>query len=169
MGKDGGEREKAPEIQHYEERAKNLLKAELKRLGQPPSPAGGRGRRAQIAEKAPQLPKELLRLLMSCPGPAASVDAVVLDARGAQARKAVAVDRALPAEVFLNRQAVAAAGLLEREQATANRGDDLCLAPDHPAMGAGRRQICNREGAAIGPNDVVDTRTQLTGIIHNFT
>ena len=39
--------------------------------------------------------------------------AVILDPRGAQAGQAVALDRALPAEEFLNRQPVAFARLIQ--------------------------------------------------------
>src|SRR5215471_10238536 len=66
---------------------------------------------------------------------------VLLDARGAQAGEAVAVDRVLPGEEFLNRQRVAAAGLLEREQATAHGGDDLGRAREGPQSSTDCRRV----------------------------
>src|SRR5215468_4666976 len=55
---------------------------------------------------------------------------VLLDARGAQAGKAVLVDRILPGQEFLDRQRVAAASFLERKQAAAHGSNDLGLASD---------------------------------------
>src|SRR5215207_2658476 len=88
--------------------------------------------------------------------------AILLNARRPKACKAMAVDGALPAQVFLNRQGVTAARLLETEKAAANRGDHLGLAAYHPASCAGRREISNGKGTAIGPDDVAYTRMQLT-------
>jgi len=51
-----------------------------------------------------------------------SLLAVLLDAGGAQAGQAMLVDGKLPGQEFVDRQRVAAAGLLEREQPTADRG-----------------------------------------------
>ena len=69
--------------------------------------------------------------------------AILLNAGGAQPRKTVLVDRELPGKEFVDRQRVAAAGLLEREQAAANRGNDFGLAADHPPFGTGRWQVRN--------------------------
>src|SRR5208283_5120037 len=84
--------------------------------------------------------------------------AVLLNARGAQASKAVLIDGILPGQEFLDRQRIACAGLFQRQQATAHRGDHLSLAADDPAFRRRRRQVRNREGAAIGPDDVFDPR-----------
>jgi hypothetical protein len=69
---------------------------------------------------------------------------ILLDAGGTQARKAMLIDRKLPGQEFVDRQRVAAASLLKGEQAAANRGNDFCLAADHPPFGSGRGQVCNR-------------------------
>ena len=72
------------------------------------------------------------------------------------------VNGALPAEVFLDCQLVAAAGLFQAEQTAADGGNNFRLAPDDPAMGTWWRQISNSEGAAIGTDDVIYAGTQLT-------
>jgi hypothetical protein len=69
--------------------------------------------------------------------------AILLDSGGAQAGKAVLVDGELPGQEFVNRQGVAAASLLEGEQAAANRGNDFGLTADDPPFGPGRGQIRN--------------------------
>src|SRR5262245_39950866 len=66
--------------------------------------------------------------------------AVLLDPRGAQTGKAMLIDRILPGEEFFDGQCVAAASLLEGEQTAAHSRDNLCLATDHPTLGARRRQ-----------------------------
>ena len=72
-----------------------------------------------------------------------SLLAILLDAGGAQSGQAMLVDGKLPGEEFVDRQRVAAAGLLEGEQAAADRGNDFGLAADDPPFGAGRGQIRN--------------------------
>jgi hypothetical protein len=76
---------------------------------------------------------------------------ILLCSRGTQAGEAVAIDRALPDEKFIDRERVAAASLLQREQTTAHRSYHLCLATDHPAFcpGGGRSAIVN--GLPSGP------------------
>jgi hypothetical protein len=69
--------------------------------------------------------------------------AILLDAGGAQSRKAVLVDGKLPGKEFVNGQCVAAASLLEGEQATANCGNDFGFTADNPPFGPGCRQIRN--------------------------
>jgi hypothetical protein len=69
--------------------------------------------------------------------------AILLDAGGAQPGKAMLVDGKLPGEEFVDRQRVAAAGLLEGEQAAAHSGNDFGLAANDPAFGPGRGQIRN--------------------------
>src|SRR5690606_13567388 len=80
--------------------------------------------------------------------------AVLLDARGPQARQSVTVYGTLPAQELFDRQRVALAGLLEAQQAAANSGHHLGLAAYHPALGICRRQIGHREGAAVRANHV---------------
>jgi hypothetical protein len=70
--------------------------------------------------------------------------AILLDPGGAQPRKAVLIDGKLPGQEFVDRQGVAAAGLLEGEQTAANRGYDFGLAADDPPLGSGCGQIRNR-------------------------
>ncbi len=68
---------------------------------------------------------------------------VLLDTRGAQPGKAMLIDGKLPGKEFVDRQRVAAASLLEGEQAAANRGNDFGLTADNPPFGPGRGQIRN--------------------------
>jgi len=65
---------------------------------------------------------------------------ILADAGHAQAGHAGAVDGALPPGKFLKRQAVPLARFIDAEQATADGGDDLGLAADHPAGRLRRRQ-----------------------------
>jgi hypothetical protein len=67
--------------------------------------------------------------------------AILLDAGGAQPRQAMLIDGKLPGEEFVDRQRVAAASLLEGEQAAAYSGNDFGLAADNPPFGPGRGQI----------------------------
>src|ERR1044072_4353406 len=80
--------------------------------------------------------------------------AILLDAGGAKTRQTVLVDGKLPGKEFVNRQGVSAAGLLEGEKSATHSGDDLGLAADDPAFGAGGRQIRNRQRTAVRPDDV---------------
>src|SRR5262249_18849364 len=94
---------------------------------------------------------------------AGSLLPILLDARGAQAGEPMLVDGELPGEEFLDRQRIAAAGLFERQQAAADRGHDLGLAPDDPALGSRGGQIRNGQRAAVGPDDVFDPRAMGLG------
>jgi hypothetical protein len=64
---------------------------------------------------------------------------VLLDARRAQAGKAMLVDGILPGEEFLDGKRVAAARFLKRKQPAPYRGNHLGLAPNDPALGTRRR------------------------------
>src|SRR5208283_2166023 len=55
---------------------------------------------------------------------------------------------------------VAAAGVVEREQASAHRRDDFRLAPDDPASGRRRRQIRDRQRAPVRTDDIFDPGTK---------
>jgi hypothetical protein len=68
-------------------------------------------------------------------------------------------DLALPVQEFVDRQAVAPACLIEAQKATAHRGDDLCLPPDHPAVEIRWGKIGDRQPTALGSNDVTRTGT----------
>ena len=63
----------------------------------------------------------------------------MLDARGAKPGQAVAVDRILPGEKLFNREYVAPAHVFQRNEPAVHSGKDLGLAPDDPAVRAGRR------------------------------
>jgi hypothetical protein len=69
--------------------------------------------------------------------------AILLNAGGPQACKTMLINRKLPGQEFVDRQGVAAASLLKREQATTNRGNDFGLAADDPPFCPGRGQIRN--------------------------
>jgi hypothetical protein len=83
------------------------------------------------------------RFLSNAVGSGADLLAILLNSGGAQSGKAVLVDGKLPGQEFIDGQGVAAACLLEREQAAANRSDNFGLAADNPPFGAGRGQIRN--------------------------
>jgi hypothetical protein len=68
---------------------------------------------------------------------------ILLDARGAQAGKAMLIDGKLPGKELVHRQRVAAAGLLKGEQAAADCGNDFGLTANYPPFGPGRGQIRN--------------------------
>ena len=70
--------------------------------------------------------------------------AILLDAGGAQAGKAMLIDGKLPGKEFVDGQRVTAASLLKGEQAAANRRNDFGLATDDPSLGSGCGQIRNR-------------------------
>ena len=69
--------------------------------------------------------------------------AILLDAGGAEPRKAMLIDGKLPGQEFVDGQRVTAAGLLKGEQAAADRGNDFGLTADNPPFGPGRGQIRN--------------------------
>jgi hypothetical protein len=83
---------------------------------------------------------------------------VLLDAGGAQACQTMLVDGQLPAQELFGGQGIALAGFLKAEETAANGGYNLGLAADHPAAGAGRGKVGNRQGTAIGPYDILDPR-----------
>src|SRR5207237_7729012 len=59
---------------------------------------------------------------------------ILLNARGAQAGQAMAIDGVLPGEEFFDGQRITAAGFLQRKQAAAHRSHDLSFAADDPAL-----------------------------------
>jgi hypothetical protein len=64
--------------------------------------------------------------------------AILLDTGGAQSRQAMLVDGKLPGKEFVDRQRVAAAGLLKGEQASADCGNDFGFTANNPPFGPGR-------------------------------
>src|SRR5262249_28270901 len=93
--------------------------------------------------------------------------AVLLDAGGAQAGEAVAIDRVLPGEELLDRERVARARLFERQESATHRGDHLGLAADDPTLGTGRRQVRDRQRTSIRPDDVLHPRA--IGLSHGYS
>src|ERR1700694_2932066 len=79
---------------------------------------------------------------------------VLLDARRAQAGKAMLVDGILPGEEFLDGERIAAAGFLKRKKSAPYRSHHLGLAPNDPALGAWCRQISDRQRAAVRSDHV---------------
>src|SRR5918995_3021448 len=71
--------------------------------------------------------------------------AILLNSGGAQPGQTVLVDRELPGQELVHGQGIATARLFERQEATANGGDNLSLAADDPPLGTGRWQIRNGE------------------------
>jgi hypothetical protein len=69
--------------------------------------------------------------------------AILLDAGGAQSRKAVLIDGKLPGKEFVDGQRVTAASLLKGEQAATHSGNDFGLTANNPPFGPGRGQIRN--------------------------
>src|SRR5690606_14759153 len=67
--------------------------------------------------------------------------AVVLNPRHPQSLHARTIHRALPAGKLLEREIVALEHFVDGQQAAVDRGDDLCLAADHPALGIRRGQV----------------------------
>jgi hypothetical protein len=80
---------------------------------------------------------KIVRVLEGC------LLAILLDAGGAQSGKAMLIDGKLPGKEFVDGQRVAAASLLEGEQAAAHSGNDFGLPADDPPFGPGRGQIRN--------------------------
>ena len=68
---------------------------------------------------------------------------VLLKARGAQAGKAMGLERVLPGKELLFRQPIATAGFLESDLTGAHCGHDRGFAADHPSLGIRRRQLCH--------------------------
>ena len=68
---------------------------------------------------------------------------VLLNARGAQTRKAVGFKRTLPGEEFLFGELVATWGFVRSDRAAAYSGDYPGLATGHPSLGFGRWQIAH--------------------------
>src|SRR4051812_7670693 len=89
--------------------------------------------------------------------------AVLLDARGAQTGEAMTVDGGLPGKEFFDSERVTLAGFFQAQQATANSRDNLCLPADDPAPRIRRGKIRNRQGAAIGADDIFHSGTYHFG------
>jgi len=92
---------------------------------------------------------------------------ILLDARRAQARKAMAVDRILPGQKLLNGEGVTAAGFFERQQAAAHGGHHFSLAADHPTLRPRCRQIRYRQRTPVGSDHVFCPRTM--GLGHGYS
>jgi hypothetical protein len=74
----------------------------------------------------------------------------------------MAVDRALPAQIFLDGEHIALARLFQTQQTATDCRDHLRLAANDPALVSRRGEVGDSQWAAIGPDDVVYAWTQLT-------
>jgi len=77
--------------------------------------------------------------------------AILLDARRAQSRQAMLIDRKLPGKEFVDGQSVAAAGLFEGKQAPADCGNDFGFTANNPPFGAGAGRSAIVKGLPSGP------------------
>src|SRR5260370_19005187 len=77
--------------------------------------------------------------------------AILLDAGRAQSGKAMLVDGKLQREELLDRQLVAAPGLLEGAQTAADRRNDFGLPAHYPPFRPGRGRIRHCYRTALGP------------------
>jgi len=90
--------------------------------------------------------------------------AVLLNAGGAQTSKAVAVDRVLPSQEFLDGERIAAASLLQRKKASAHGRNDFRFPTNHPAFRSRRWKVGNRKRTSIGPDNILHPRA--VGLVH---
>jgi hypothetical protein len=90
---------------------------------------------------------------------------VILDLRRPETGYSMPFDLALPVQEFVDRQTIALAGVIEAQKATAHRGDDFRLSPDHPTVEIRRGKIRNSQRTAIGSDDVTGTGTMHPVII----
>src|SRR5208282_3075824 len=88
---------------------------------------------------------------------------VLLNAGRTQAGKAMLVDRVLPREEFLDRQRITAARLFERKQPAAHGRNHFRLAANDPTLRPRRRQVRDRQGGTVRPDDVFDPRAMGFG------
>src|SRR5215468_4666977 len=97
-------------------------------------------------------------------GPPLSLLTILLNAGGAQTRKAMAVDGVLPSQEFLHGERISAAGLFKRKKAATHRRNNLGLAANHPALRSRRRKVGDRERTSIRPDDILHPRA--VGLVH---
>src|SRR5262249_13095324 len=91
--------------------------------------------------------------------------AILLNAGGAQTRKAMAVDGVLPSQEFLHGECISAAGLFERKKAATHRRNNFGLATNHPALRSRRRNVGDCERPSIAPEDILGPRA--VGLVHD--
>src|SRR5438093_2333476 len=82
---------------------------------------------------------------------------VMLNARDAKARHAGTINRALPRGEFLERETIAFAGLVDREQTTVHGGYDFRLATNDPTGRRRGRQRVQRQELAERADDMCGT------------
>ena len=82
--------------------------------------------------------------------------AILLNSGGPQPCEPMLVDRHLPAQKFVDRQGIAAAGVFEGQQPAAHGRDDLRLAPDDPTLGRRWRQIGDGQRTAVRSDHIFD-------------
>ena len=90
----------------------------------------------------------------------------MLDPRHAQALHTRTVDRALPRGEFLERQRIAFAHFVDRQQAAIDRRDDFRLAPNDLAGRGGRRQHIQAKGFPERPDH--HSRTDFLVLDHLY-
>jgi hypothetical protein len=95
--------------------------------------------------------------------PETSSGAVILDARGAKPRQAMALDGALPAQEFIDGQPVALASVFQAQQAATHGGNHFGLAANDPTLGAGWRQVGDGQRPAVGTDHITNARTERIG------
>lgn len=86
---------------------------------------------------------------------------IALDTHRAQTAETVLIKRPLPEKQFIRRQLVPAAGLFKRNQATANRDNDLRFAASTPTVRFRFGKIGDRQARSLWPNDVRDPSAVL--------
>ena len=79
--------------------------------------------------------------------------AILVDAGNPQSAYAVPMDGGLPPREFLDGEPVTVASLIERKQPALYGCDDLSLPANYPALSVWRRQVGDRDAAAIGADD----------------
>ncbi len=88
---------------------------------------------------------------------------VLLHAGRPEAGKSVPINGTLPGEELLNRQRIALACFVQRQQSTANGGDDLRLAANDPSTRCHRRKVGDRKRRPVWANNIFDSYTCSVG------
>ena len=74
----------------------------------------------------------------------------------------MSVNRPLPGKKFIESQFVAFTGFFETQESATYRSNNFCLAPNGSALGIFRWKIRNCHSAAVWPDDIAHTHTQLS-------
>ena len=87
------------------------------------------------------------------PSSGGSCVAIFLNSGCSEALQSVFVDRLLPGQELFNGQGIPFAGIFQAKQSALNGGNNLCLAPDHPALRIRAGQIGKGKGLAGWADD----------------